>query len=295
MDEVVLSVPRLKPTPRVEIHCHGGAEVVRWLLELLDAQGVQRCSWQELERRFTDDPLEVSARTALAEALTLRTAGILLDQCHGALRRAFAAIEAAEAAGNAEGGSRLREELRRYAPVGLHLTTPWRVAVMGAPNVGKSSLVNALAGYQRTIVSATPGTTRDVVTTLIAVDGWPIELSDTAGFRESSEVLEAEGIKLARTAGQSAELCLWILDAATAPVFPPTDLKNVRLVLNKIDLPAVWDVEQASALRVSAQTGEGMADLVSKLAEWLVPEPPPPGAAVPFTAEIAKMVGATTQ
>src|SRR4029453_3197945 len=70
-----------------------------------------------------------------------------------------------------------------FAELGQHLTAPWRVVLAGPPNVGKSSLINALAGYQRTIVSHVPGTTRDVVTTTTAIDGWPVELADTAGLR----------------------------------------------------------------------------------------------------------------
>src|SRR5262249_14786524 len=180
-DEVVLAVPRLHPTPRVEVHCHGGVEVVRWLLEVLAARGIQVCTWQELERRTTDDPLRALAAVALAEALTVRTASILLDQYHGAFHRAHHAVRAALDCNDAHEAGRLLNELVRFADVGRHLTAPWRVAVLGAPNVGKSSLVNALAGYQRSVVAATPGTTRDVVTTLIAVAGWPAELADTAG------------------------------------------------------------------------------------------------------------------
>jgi tRNA modification GTPase len=67
--------------------------------------------------------------------------------------------------------------------LGRHLTRPWRVVVAGAPNVGKSSLINALAGFTRTVVTAVPGTTRDVVATAAAIDGWPVELIDTAGLR----------------------------------------------------------------------------------------------------------------
>ena len=76
-------------------------------------------------------------------------------------------------------------------------SNPWRVVVFGAPNVGKSSLINALAGYERAIVSPTPGTTRDVVTVTTAIDGWPVQLSDTAGFRETQDELESAGIELA--------------------------------------------------------------------------------------------------
>jgi hypothetical protein len=111
------------------------------------------------------------------------------------------------------------------------LTTPWRVTVAGAPNVGKSSLVNALAGYQRSVVSATPGTTRDVVTTVIALDGWPVELSDTAGMRDDAVRWRAR--KYSRGgAAREADLCLWVLDAWCA-VWPAVPSQDTRLILNK--------------------------------------------------------------
>jgi tRNA modification GTPase len=164
------------------------------------------------------------------------------------------------------------------------------VAVAGAPNVGKSSLVNALAGYQRSVVAATPGTTRDVVTTLIAVDGWPVELADTAGLRDQADSLEGQGIRKARETASAADLCLWVLDAAAEPIW--LDPKaTARLVVNKVDLAPAWDLDRAGdAVRVSARTGAGLAGLCAALARWLVPQSPAAGAAVPFTASIADRV-----
>ena len=87
---------------------------------------------------------------------------------------------------------------------------------VGAPNVGKSSLINALAGYERAIVSAMPGTTRDVVTVTTAIDGWPVQLSDTAGFRDTQDELESAGIELATLALSRAEVVMYVHDAAEA-------------------------------------------------------------------------------
>jgi tRNA modification GTPase len=290
-DEVVLAVTRTAPVPWVELHCHGGREVVRLLLVLLQAQGVQVCSWQQLERLTADDPLRTEAALALTEALTGRTAAILLDQYHGAFGRAAAEVLAALDRGNAADAQRQLDELARWTAVGRHLTSPWRVAVAGAPNVGKSSLLNALAGYQRSVVSALPGTTRDVVTTLIAVDGWPIELADTAGQRGEAEALEKQGIGLAQMTVASADLCLWVLDAAAPPIWPSFPSGPLRLVVNKLDLPAAWNLDEAvGAVRVSARTGTGLSELGEALAGWLVPQPPPAGAAVPFTSQMCQRV-----
>jgi tRNA modification GTPase len=284
--EVVLALK--KGTHLVlEIHCHGGIQVVRFLTDLLRAEGVQVCTWPEFLRITTEDPLTTLAAVALADAPTTRTAAILLDQHAGALGHALSAIVAALDAGDADAAHRQLDELLRHAPLGLHLCRPWRVVVAGAPNVGKSSLVNALAGYQRSIVAPTPGTTRDVVTVRLAIDGWPIEVADTAGLRDSGATLEEEGIRQARAAAAEADLCLWVLDASSKPVWPGAEVGAVQFVVNKIDLPPTWDLVQAAgAIRVSAANGTGLAELCSTLAAQLVPTPPPPGAAVPFTASL---------
>jgi tRNA modification GTPase len=283
-DEVVVALKQSIPVPSVELHCHGGREVIRWLLEIFERQGTQLCSWQELERQTTNDPIQALALASLAEARTVRTAAILLDQYHGAFSRAVESIrEALEENRLAQAQAEFCQ-LSRYKALGRHLAAPWRVVIAGAPNVGKSSLVNALAGFQRSIVAPTPGTTRDVVTTLIAVDGWPVELADTAGQRPEAEDLEQAGMDRAQTAAIEADLCLWVLDASVAPVWPTQMSPSVRWVINKVDLPAAaFFPDLDGAVRVSARTGAGLDHLLQAVASWLVPEPPPPGAAVPFT------------
>jgi tRNA modification GTPase len=156
--------------------------------------------------------------------------------------------------------------------------------IAGAANVGKSTLANALAGYRRAVVSPQPGTTRDVVTTRLAIDGWPVELADTAGLRDGDGTLERQGMQQARRAAAEADLCLWVLDAGAEPVWPEEGPGCVRLVVNKVDQPAAWDLSGAAgAVRASARTGQGLAELCAALSAWLVPQPPPPAAAVPFT------------
>jgi tRNA modification GTPase len=295
-DQVVVTVPlplAAAGGPWVEVHCHGGREVVRLLLDTFGAHGVSRCSWQELERRTAGRPLKALAAAALAEAGTVRTAAILLDQYQGALEQALTAVLAALDRDDPAEAGRLLAELEGRAALGRHLTAPWRVIVAGAPNVGKSSLVNALAGYQRSVVAATPGTTRDVVTAALAVEGWPVELTDTAGLRTDAGPLEEEGIRRAEAALASADLCLWVLDASAPPAWPRAPAGAVRLVVNKTDLPAAWDLgEAAGAVWVSARTGAGLPDLCRELGRWLVPNPPPPGAAVPFTPSLGARVAA---
>jgi tRNA modification GTPase len=290
-EQTVLAVRRGLPLPWLELHCHGGREVVLYLQQLLQTRGLVPCGWQEFLAREEADALRAAAAVALTETTTARTAAIVLDQYHGALGVALAAVVAALDAGQLESARALLSDLVRHAPLGRRLTTPWRVVLAGAPNVGKSSLLNALAGFQRSIVSPVPGTTRDVVTTRTALDGWPVELADTAGLRAGTEALEEEGVGKARATAAAADLCLLVLDASVAAVWPTPDVGPARLVVNKIDLPPAWDLNAAGdAPRVSARTGAGLEELCRSLARGLVPQPPAPGAAVPFTPTLTAVV-----
>jgi tRNA modification GTPase len=217
-----------------------------------------------------------SLLSLVSHAPTLRTASILLDQLHGAFDAAVRGIlDSPTPDGLAE--------LARFAPVGRHLVEPWKVVVAGPPNVGKSSLVNALAGYQRAVVSAVPGTTRDAVSVQLAFDGWPVELTDTAGLRDAAG-LEAAGIERAKQALAEADLVLWVTDSLgeNAPGAPGL------VVRNKSDLAA----EPPPGLAVSAKTGAGIPALVAEIVRRLVPHAPPPGAAVPYTPQLADAVEA---
>jgi tRNA modification GTPase len=290
-DEVVVAVKQIKPTPHVEIHCHGGREVLKYLQDHFENQGVASTSWEELTQQIEGDPCRAAALIELAQAPTFRTASIILDQYQGAVSRVLGEIQSAFERNDREEARRQLAELTRWANLGRHLTKPWRVVLAGAPNVGKSSLANRLAGYLRSVVDAMPGTTRDIVTTRLALDGWPVELADTAGVRAAEESLEGQGVALARGAAAEADLCLWLLDGSAEPIWPGYKSANLRLVINKVDLPPAWSYEKAGvALHVSAETGEGVAEMCAAVAAWLVPDPPSPGSAVPFTLRICDRV-----
>ena len=258
-DEVVLAFKR---DDVVEIHCHGGRRVVN---EVTAACGFA---------------VKEVAKPQAAFATTLKTASILLDQHHGAFDRAVMSLL------DSFDPVKL-SELASFAPLGLHLTTPWRVAIAGAPNVGKSSLVNAFAGYQRSVVSPTPGTTRDVVTVQLAFDGWPVELADTAGLREAAG-LEADGIARAEAFLEKADLVLWVQDASESVAHASGSSKSL-IVFNKCDLSPA-PPPAPDAIRVSAKTGEGLPVLIAAIVRRLVPAEPAPGAAVPHTPELADLI-----
>jgi tRNA modification GTPase len=232
--------------------------------------------------------LAAAALIALAEARTTRTAAVLMDQYHGAPRKAFDQIEASLQAGDSASAQQQIDALLAHAATGLHLVQPWQVVVAGRPNVGKSSLVNAIAGYQRAIVHSLPGTTRDIVGIQTALDGWPVEISDTAGLWAGGDPIEQAGIDLAKNKIAAADLVVLVFDSSMPWTAADQDLFETHpgalLVSNKSDLPAVPGPHPAGLL-VSAATSAGVDDLCQAIARRLVPHPPPPGAAVPFLAE----------
>jgi tRNA modification GTPase len=153
--------------------------------------------------------------------------------------------------------------------------------------VGKSRLLNALAGYDRAIVHERPGTTRDVVTVPLALDGWPVEVADTAGLREPADAVEAAGVARAGRAHDEADLVVLLLDRSE----PLRDEDRALLdrypkalrVASKADLAPSWDdADLIGAVAVSAETGRGLDDLIARVVSRLVGTPPGPGAAVPF-------------
>jgi tRNA modification GTPase len=147
----------------------------------------------------------------------------------------------------------------------------FQVVIAGPPNVGKSSLLNALARREAAIVSPEAGTTRDVIEVALDVEGLPVILSDTAGIRDPGGEIEREGIRRTIERGSEADLVLWVMDARTPERDLPADLagRAERLlgVLNKIDLlPPGSSPGEIEAAAVSATTGEGLAELSRRIA-----------------------------
>jgi tRNA modification GTPase len=309
-EEVVI---RSRCPTSLEIHCLGGLATVAMIQETLLQAGCHTCTWEEWIAQQEPDPISADARVALAKARTGRTAAILLDQYNGALRREMEAIEQALRAPNKgtvpfssdenrdspplidlpvlndlqSAKSRI-DALLAQANVGLHLTQPWQVVLAGRPNVGKSSLINALLGYPRAIVHPTPGTTRDIVTAVTAMDGWPIELSDTAGLHADVDAVEQAGMEMARKKIATADLVVLLFDLSA----PWSEMEDelIRAWFDALVVHTKCDLAQEAANRVpgvitSALTGEGLEELVQEIARRLVPNPPPAGVAVPFTKD----------
>jgi tRNA modification GTPase len=302
---------------QVEIHCHGGFAAAPAIVEQLAGVGCKKMDWREWMRSSRACPASVGASAsrrdaatwaafaALAEATTARTAAVLLDQYHGALSAAIEDAQAALAVADTARAAQIIDGILQFRELGRHLTTPWRVVIVGAPNVGKSSLINAIAGYQRAIVSPHPGTTRDVVTITTAINGWPVQIADTAGLRETGDELELAGVALAWAEMERAELVIVVADAtgefdhAKGIVDRLAPTVRVIVAVNKIDLVdgglpsaaagalalarGAVQFESCKVQRVSALTGEGIAKLLVAIERSLAPVAPPAGAAVPFT------------
>jgi tRNA modification GTPase len=278
----------------VELHCHGGRAAVARIEHVLVAAGCRRVTWREWAQERCDDPIAAAALLALAEARTERTAAILLDQYHGALRCAMDEIRRDFDRGDASAAQQRIDAILGCEEIGRHLTRPWSVVLAGRINVGKSSLLNALAGYGRAIVHPAAGTTRDAVTVTTAVDGWPLEFCDTAGLRATDDAVERAGIERARQRLAQADLVVLVADGsvpwsaedeALAQQYP-----GAVLVHNKCDLPASSG-GRPGGISTSALCGEGVDALLATIGRRLAPDPPPPGAAVPFSREQVAMLG----
>lgn len=291
----------------VEIHCHGGVAAAERIVTSLAEAGCSVESWRERLDRMAASTIEAEADAALACCTTRRTAAILLAQRAGALRHEVDNIRDELVGNRLESAGKRLDALLARAPLGLHLTTPWHVAIAGRPNVGKSSLINALVGYQRAIVFDQPGTTRDVLTAETAIDGWPVRLADAAGIRETDDALEAEGVMRARRQLAQADLALWVLDGSVLVGDPLQTAQHewfdatgelvgsskVLAVVNKTDLLAADSQRPAPAnVRfVSALTGEGLPELIAMIGQMLVPMSPT-DEAVPFTPRQVELLAA---
>jgi tRNA modification GTPase len=248
----------------VEITSHGGPVVVE---RIFAALGVERLEADQLLDRGVAtgklDRLRAEAWALLPDARTERAALLLRAQAEGALSKAVAALRGPGDAGR----------LLETAPAGLALASPRRVVLAGAPNVGKSSLFNALVERDRAIVSEIPGTTRDPVREIVAIDGVPVELVDTAGVEEPRDPLEALSIERTRAALSAADVVLFLFDAesgargAELTFLEQLGHRRMVLLVNKVDVGSKKPLLEA--LPVSAKTGQGLDEVRRKILRML--------------------------
>jgi tRNA modification GTPase len=193
---------------QLEVHCHGGLAASDAVIASLTSSSPSGQP-AAVGHNAPLPAIEAEAREALTRAGSPKAARILCRQLAGALGAELERIGSLRQAGDFTAADAATERLMLASRVGLRLVEPWRVVVSGPVNVGKSSVVNALAGYSRSIVSAEPGTTRDVVVTRLVLGGWEIDLIDTAGLREpeaATSATERAGIERAIAAAANADL-----------------------------------------------------------------------------------------
>ncbi len=279
----------------VEISCHGAPVVLRHAVELALRRGARLAEPGEFTMRaFLNGRIDLTQAEAvrdLIESQTLYQAKVAAQQLEGALSNRLkpAKDKLVELIALIEAGIDFAEDdvsimpaeqaLARIAEVrgslakllssleyGKVVHEGLTLAIVGRPNVGKSSLFNRLVERERAIVTSTPGTTRDLVTETVAIGGLPVRLIDTAGIRQALDEAESIGIRKSMEALADADLVLVVLDASQP--LEETDHELMRdveqrpgiVVLNKIDL-AAGDGSESSAARTSATSGEGIARL----------------------------------
>lgn len=285
----------------LELHGHGGPVVMDVLLACVLTCGARLARPGEFsERAFLNGKLDLAQAEAIADLIdagSKRAATAALRTLQGEFSRRItrfvdeltrlrvyveAAIDFAEEEIDFLSDGRVARELSRLtaeldsilqsANQGALLREGMRVVIAGKPNAGKSSLLNALAGEDRAIVTAIPGTTRDVLHERIQLDGMPLHVIDTAGLRESEDLVEQEGIRRAWAEIEQADRVLFVIDSSEAYSLDPTanwpqffqcfpDRREVSFILNKIDLAkraASVTAGDFPVVALSVKSGDGL-------------------------------------
>jgi tRNA modification GTPase len=315
LDEVLVTVMR-KPHSYTgetvaEVHCHGGVFLVHEILRLILSQGARHAEPGEFTKRaFLNGRIDLTQAEAVLDLIRARTqSGLSLaakqaeggvaewvDGMRNSLLDCLVQVEAAIDFPEEEIEllqrdqliakiSQFRNEIDRVIGTyewGRLYREGARVCICGRPNVGKSSLLNALLGTDRVIVTAVPGTTRDVVEESINLGGLPVVLYDTAGLRETADCVERIGVELSRRYIMNADLIVVVMDGSSelAPddetLLAKMDDKKMIIVVNKDDLPRKIDTKTLELFRncgifsASAKLGNGMEALKRGLRDTLL-------------------------
>lgn len=314
LDEVLLCYMKAPHTYTkedvVEINCHGGIVPLRAVLELVLSSGARLAEPGEFSKRaFLNGRLDLAQSEAIIDIIRSKTESglklaisglkgelsIKINFIQSKLLKILAQIEATidfpeddiEEAGYSIISRICRDvieeikELIKSAEAGIIYREGIRAAIIGKPNAGKSSLLNALLREKRAIVTDVPGTTRDVIEEIVNIKGIPVRIIDTAGLHETDDLVEKIGIERTKETIEHADLLLLVLDAASG--ISDVDFKIVELVGNKKSLILVnkSDIEKIiirerellmlaedrSVLWISAKHGTGLSELEDRIAK----------------------------
>ncbi len=300
----------------VELNCHGSPLLLQTLLEdLLDNEEVRLANPGEFTRRaFENGKMDLAQADAVASLISARSEAALrssarqlegeLSETLGELRETLvycrSRIEAGldfsdqdsvgdipfhDIASRLDSVKNRVEQFVEEGQRGAVLEQGCRTAIVGRPNVGKSSLMNELLKTDRSIVTAQPGTTRDVISDQIIVDGVPFKLFDTAGIHETLDDLEEEGVRRSKEALEDADLTLFVVDGseplreADRLIYNLVNPDSSVIVENKIDLNRTLNSDvlksltgREPAVRISARTGEGIEQLKETMRQTVLGE-----------------------
>jgi len=286
----------------VEFHCHGGMIILQTLLKALYALGVHPAEPGEFSKRaFLNGQMDLAQAEAIADLIdaeSTKAAEIARGHLRGQLSRRIEGIREniagvlawmeaeidypdtdIDSTGREQSLSQIDEQLKALAKLkntyqeGKVYREGVVTVILGRPNVGKSSLLNTLAGEERAIVTDVPGTTRDVVEVPVNIRGIPLRLADTAGIRESLDKVEQIGIERARQLAAQAQLTLLLIDSSNpleeedSLLLQAANRSNTIVILNKADLPAKVEDADIRALNfqhvhsVSALEERGIEEL----------------------------------
>lgn len=282
----------------IEFQCHGGVMVAQTVLNLLLANGARSAEPGEFTKRaFINGKIDLTQAEAVHDIIQSQsemalhaatrqldgTLGRKINSIYSSLRNLLGEIEVRMdfcdenldwsppdvLEKELESAAREVETLKNQREEGEILRNGINVAIVGAPNAGKSSLLNMILGRNRAIVTDLPGTTRDTLEELANVRGIPIRFIDTAGIRESNDRIEMEGVARSKLSIQSASLILWVIDLSQPfegqkIAQPLLNNKNLLAVANKIDICTEITFAskiEAPLIRISALTGLGLDEL----------------------------------
>lgn len=316
IDEALVSVMKAPQTYTredvVEINCHGGTMALRKILGVVLSAGARAAEPGEFTKRaFLNGRIDLTQAEAVIDTIRSKTdaalkaavsqlegglsekLGAIAEKVAGVLTQVEAAVDFSDEDIETLPSENLYnllneasedvERLLATAIKGKMLKEGVRTAIVGRPNVGKSSLLNALLRKERAIVTAIPGTTRDVIEETITIKGIPLVLKDTAGIRDAADEVEQIGVRLAHEAIKTAEIVLFVLDGSQEVTdedrrfIHEVEGEALILVTNKADLPRAQSIQELDlpdkfkeAVELSALSGEGIEELEEKVEKVLL-------------------------